>query len=198
MSGAYVHSRPQNLRRTLLLVLLIEAVLVGRHFAASATTEIQLFDRATGYRINHMIGEVPLRIDGGVTLGIDELEALVARADPVLIDVYDDRPGILERVSLGVFAQRKPRMQIEGSASLAGFGAGSIDTLEDVRLARKLKEMTGGDRTRPIVFYCLANCWTSWNAARRAIGLGYPNVHWFRDGIEAWQDAGLPVAPAHR
>jgi rhodanese-related sulfurtransferase len=30
----------------------------------------------------------------------------------------------------------------------------------------------------------------SWNAARRAVALGYTAVHWFPGGIEGWQSAG--------
>jgi hypothetical protein len=33
----------------------------------------------------------------------------------------------------------------------------------------------------------------SYNAALRAINLGYKNVLWYRGGIEAWQRAGLPL-----
>ncbi len=39
-------------------------------------------------------------------------------------------------------------------------------------------------------------CWGSYNAALRAIRLGYTNVHWFRGGVEAWQQAGLPLRDA--
>jgi 3-mercaptopyruvate sulfurtransferase SseA len=38
----------------------------------------------------------------------------------------------------------------------------------------------------------------SYNAALRAINLGYTNVLWYRGGIEAWQQAGLPVQPAQQ
>ena len=33
----------------------------------------------------------------------------------------------------------------------------------------------------------------SYNASLRAIALGYTNVLWYRGGIEAWKQAGLPV-----
>ncbi len=36
----------------------------------------------------------------------------------------------------------------------------------------------------------------SWNAAKRALALGYRNVAWFPDGSDGWQDAGLPLADA--
>ena len=45
--------------------------------------------------------------------------------------------------------------------------------------------------------YCQGTyCWMSYNAALRAINLGYTNVLWYRGGIEAWKQAGLPTAPA--
>ena len=49
---------------------------------------------------------------------------------------------------------------------------------------------------RLLVFYCLANCWMSWNAAKRALSLGYPNVAWYRDGTDGWLAASLPLEDA--
>jgi len=53
----------------------------------------------------------------------------------------------------------------------------------------------GGDKSRPMVFYCVdAECWLSYNAALRAIKLGYTNVMWYRGGVAAWRTAELPMA----
>ncbi len=60
-----------------------------------------------------------------------------------------------------------------------------------------LQRTTHGDRSRLIVTYCAGvQCWGSYNAALRAIRMGYTNVHWYRGGIEAWQQAGLQVLTA--
>ena len=57
-----------------------------------------------------------------------------------------------------------------------------------------LQQTTQGRKDRPMVFYCQSTqCWMSYNAALRAINLGYTNVLWYRGGIEAWQQAGLPL-----
>lgn len=62
-----------------------------------------------------------------------------------------------------------------------------------------LHKATGGNRAQLIVTYCQGvQCWGSYNAALRAVRLGYTNVHWFRGGIEAWQQAGLPVMSAQK
>jgi PQQ-dependent catabolism-associated CXXCW motif protein len=39
-------------------------------------------------------------------------------------------------------------------------------------------------------------CWMSWNAAKRAVALGYARVHWYPDGTDGWAAAGLPLAEA--
>jgi rhodanese-related sulfurtransferase len=58
-----------------------------------------------------------------------------------------------------------------------------------------LQQTTQGNRDRPMVFYCQSTqCWMSYNAALRAIALGYTQVLWYRGGLEAWQQAGLPLS----
>jgi PQQ-dependent catabolism-associated CXXCW motif protein len=57
-----------------------------------------------------------------------------------------------------------------------------------------LQQRTGGRKDIPLIFYCLSTqCWMSYNAALRAINMGYTNVLWYRGGIEAWKMAGLPT-----
>jgi PQQ-dependent catabolism-associated CXXCW motif protein len=56
--------------------------------------------------------------------------------------------------------------------------------------------VTADNPTRPLVFYCQVDCWMSWNAAKRAIALGYARVHWYPDGTDGWSVANLPLAEA--
>ena len=81
-------------------------------------------------------------------------------------------------------------------------GAGLDDDREedvDTRLNAKLDELTGDDKSRGIVFFCLsAECWLSYNAALRAVRLGYENVHWYRGGINAWKKAKLPTVKVRK
>ncbi|HXW22459.1 MAG TPA: PQQ-dependent catabolism-associated CXXCW motif protein, partial [Rhodomicrobium sp.] len=53
----------------------------------------------------------------------------------------------------------------------------------------------GADREKTLVFYCLKDCWMSWNAAKHALSLGYPYVAWYPDGTDGWTAASLPVEP---
>ena len=71
---------------------------------------------------------------------------------------------------------------------------GSFNDQTQQRLDQTLRQVTRGQADAPLVFYCMsAECWMSYNAALRAIKLGYRNVLWYRGGIEAWSSAGLPM-----
>jgi rhodanese-related sulfurtransferase len=68
------------------------------------------------------------------------------------------------------------------------------------RLARKLREWTGGDTAKPIVAVgWSAVTFDGYNLALRMRHAGYTNVYWYRGGREAWEVAGKPeeeVRPA--
>jgi len=50
------------------------------------------------------------------------------------------------------------------------------------------------DPDQPVVFYCKSSeSWLSVNAAMRARQMGYTQVIWYRGGINAWVQAGLPT-----
>ena len=59
------------------------------------------------------------------------------------------------------------------------------------RLGRKMQQLTGGDRSVPVVAM-------GWNAERfqgrnlalRLVALGYTDVYWYRGGREAWEVGG--------
>ena len=57
-----------------------------------------------------------------------------------------------------------------------------------------MAELTGGDRSAPVVVFCKPDCWASWNAGKRLVRAGYTNVAWFPDGVDAWQELH-PTAP---
>ena len=73
---------------------------------------------------------------------------------------------------------------------------GSFDDRTQEKLGRMLSSVTRNDPRVPLVFYCGGpECWMSYNAALRAIALGYRNVLWYRGGLEAWNHAGSSVRP---
>jgi PQQ-dependent catabolism-associated CXXCW motif protein len=56
-----------------------------------------------------------------------------------------------------------------------------------------MEHASGGNRAALIVVYCQANCWMSWNAAKRILTYGYTNVAWYPDGTDGWERANLPM-----
>ena len=75
--------------------------------------------------------------------------------------------------------------------------AGSFDDNVQREFGAYLKQVTQGRQDLPLVFYCASTmCWMSYNAALRAIRMGYQKVGWYRGGVEAWKEAGLPIERA--
>jgi len=124
----------------------------------------------------------PTQIAGASAITTPQLrDLLVSQRAAVLIDVLGGNQT----------------MSLPGAVWLKGAGLGtSLDDAVQPRLAARLKDLTGGDSTRPVVFFCLSRtCWLSYNAALRAIALGYSNVRWYRGGRRAWEAAGLAMEP---
>lgn len=80
------------------------------------------------------------------------------------------------------------------SLPLAGTG-GTFEDITQMQVFTSLSQLTNGRVDYPLVFFCEgARCWESYNAALRAIHMGFSNVYWYRGGIDAWQQAGLPMS----
>jgi PQQ-dependent catabolism-associated CXXCW motif protein len=126
-------------------------------------------------------GPTPLTIPGAQVVQTRELQAMLAgAAPPILIDVLSE----------GGHVTLAGAVWISG----AGRGANFMDPVQSV-LAQLLAQLSGGDKSRGLVFFCASSqCWLSYNAALRAVVAGYDRVYWYRGGIESWGAAGLPTA----
>lgn len=151
-----------------------------------------LFD-TDGYRIDQFRSPVPGSVPGARTLGTEEVKRLFQSVGdvPVFVDVMPapQRPKGLSETALWLAPTRK---HIPSSAWLPNVGYGRLSIGLDRYFRSNLVRLTGGDPARPIIIYCLADCWMSWNAARRAAEYGYTNVMWYPEGTSGWQEAGLP------
>lgn len=146
-----------------------------------------------GYRTGNYRSPVPATLAGGTVLTTDEVRRLIASGDPVLIDVLPAprKPRTLEPDALWLPPARR---NIPGGIWLPNTGFGVLPVEEEEYLRENLTRVTGADKDRALVFYCLADCWMSWNAAKRAIEWGYSTVYWYPDGTDGWAAAGLPLA----
>lgn len=166
------------------------AVLTLSVLLSTAQAETPLFS-AEGYRIGLYRSPTPNQLQGGHIVDTAALQTLLSEMPrPVLIDVY--RRQWLQ----GRFIEDQPHENLPGSHWLANAGDGDLAPDWQAWFARNLEKWTDGNRQRPLVFYCRSDCWLSWNAVKRANALGYKTLYWYRDGLDAWLAASLPVAPA--
>ncbi len=151
------------------------------------------FFNAEGYRDKHYRRPTPDTAPAGKILTTEELAAFIAESDPVLIDVQaiTVRPEI-EEFGLS-WLPNYQRMHIEGSTWLPNVGYAELDERMTHFFRSNLERLSGGDPDRALVFYCVVDCWLSWNAVRRAASWGYRNLYWYPDGTDGWADAGLTL-----
>ncbi len=176
---------------------LLIALMPGLMAAGAAPTA--LFS-ADGYRIAEFMAPVPESLPGALTLETEAVRALVEggeieRGEAVLIDVLPapPKPEGLAPTALWMPPERR---NIPGSYWLPNVGYGALSSGLEGYFRSNLERLTGGDSGRTLVIYCLADCWMSWNAARRAVQWGYTAVGWYPDGTTGWEEAGLPLETA--
>lgn len=122
-----------------------------------------------------MHGPTPNQIPGGQVITTKGLLALVqgGAGMPVLVlDVLGNPQAQLPNAIPAAFAAQP----------------GDFNDAVQQQFGQMLLQITQGNKQVPIVTYCQGpQCWMSYNAALRAIALGYSNVLWYRGGLEAWQ-----------
>jgi len=145
-----------------------------------------------GYRMDQYRAPTPATLSGGMVLDTAGARELQQRPGTILIDVLPQqkRPDNLPAETLWI---PKPRFNIPGSVWLPDTGRGALNESVEAYFKSNLERLTGADRDRRIVIYCLAECWMSWNAAKRAIEYGYSSVYWYPGGTDDWTAAGLPT-----
>jgi adenylate cyclase len=122
------------------------------------------------------IAPTPSTAPGARTIRTTDLAKLIEQRKPLLLDtVYwgQSLPG-----AIGLWG--------------AGIGGSTSDQFQE-RLARKVRQLTNGDSTVPIVAVGFnAERYQGRNLALRLVALGYTEVYWYRGGREAWELASLP------
>ena len=150
-----------------------------------------------GYKMDRYRSSVPATLKGATVLSTKALAELIAAERPVLLDVLPKTRKPKDRAEDQLWME-PPRENIPGSVWLPNVGYGELSAEFAAYFKDQLARLTGGDRARPLVFYCDANCWMSWNAAKRAMtDLGYSRVYWYPEGVQGWKRAGRQVAEAH-
>lgn len=100
-----------------------------------------------------------------------------------------DRPVVIDTAVFGPV--------IPGALNFINSGLAFDDEKLDQAYNERFRHMmlaAAPDLNQAVVFYCASSeCWLSVNAAMRARQLGYTQVIWYRGGMAAWMQAGLPT-----
>jgi PQQ-dependent catabolism-associated CXXCW motif protein len=146
-----------------------------------------------GYRTENYRAPVPATLAGVRVLATGEAEAIWRSGAGVFIDVLP-RPPKPQNLPAGTVWRDKPRLNIPGSIWLPDTGYGTLAAATEDYLRDGLARASGSNKAKLLVIYCQADCWMSWNAAKRVSSYGYSNVAWYPEGTDGWQRANLPVA----
>ena len=146
-----------------------------------------------GYRTDNYRAPVPATLAGVRVLTTKQAEAIWRSGSAAFVDVLPrpPKPGNLPE---GTIWRDRPRLNIPGSIWLPDTGYGALAAATEDYLRNGLASATRGNNVKLLVIYCLADCWMSWNAAKRALSYGYSNVAWYPEGTDGWQRADLPLA----
>jgi PQQ-dependent catabolism-associated CXXCW motif protein len=149
----------------------------------------------TQYRTKDYRAPTPAGLAGASVVSTAEAERLWQGKSAMFVDVLPRAPRPAN-LPPGTIWRDRPRLNIPGSIWLPDTGYGSLAPATEAYLRENLERATGGDRAKPLVIYCLRDCWMSWNAAKRILSMGYANVAWYPDGTDGWTDMSLPVTEA--
>ena len=147
------------------------------------------------YRHDHYRAPVPATLKGADVLSTEQAEAIWRTGKAVFIDVLPRAPKP-RNLPAGTIWRDRPRHDIPGSVWLPDTGYGVLSPATEDYLKRGVADASGGDKARLLVIYCQADCWMSWNAAKRLLSYGYKHVAWYPDGTDGWEQALLPLAEA--
>ena len=145
------------------------------------------------YRTENYRAPVPATLAGGRVLTTADAEAIWHAKAGVFIDVLPRAPKP-QNLPEGTVWRDKPRLNIPGSIWLPDTGYGKLAAGTEDYLRQGLAHASGGDHAALLVIYCQADCWMSWNAAKRILSYGYRNVAWYPDGTDGWERAALPLS----
>ncbi len=145
-----------------------------------------------GYRSDPYRAAVPATLKGAEVIDDAAAHALWRSGRVPFVDVMPTpvRPPDLPE---GTIWRDPPRESIPGAVWLANTGYDALDDVTQGYFLASLALISGGDKAAPLVFFCMRDCWMSWNAGKRAIENGYSRVFWYPGGADGWAAAGWPT-----
>ncbi len=130
-------------------------------------------------------GEVPLTLEGAEVVSNEEaLELWEQGVGFVDVLPHAPKPDLPE----GTIWNEKKHFSIPGAIWLPNVGYEKIAKVTSEYFTEGLQKISKDDNTAPLVIFCQAECWMSWNAAKRAMEYGYENIYWYPEGVTGWEE----------
>jgi PQQ-dependent catabolism-associated CXXCW motif protein len=149
-----------------------------------------------GYRIDEYRGAVPETLAGGTVVDTATAHQLWEDGGAAFVDVLPQAPKP-DNLPAGTLWRDKPRHSIPGAIWLPNTGYGDLADVTLDYFLNALAQVTDDDPAHPLLFFCLEECWMSWNAAKRALAEGYTTVYWYPDGTDGWAFENYPLEQLH-
>jgi len=106
------------------------------------------------------------------------------------------RPG-RDALFIDVLPLGPDHQTIPGALWLPDVGRSEVHPALWARVAQAAARFRAGHPGAPVILFCRADCWMSWNAARHLAHDGGRDVFWLAEGIEGWREAGGNLVSAH-
>ena len=171
--------------------MVLVRILIATAVLAAPATDVA-FDPVSGYRVAAYRGIVPGPPPG--VARIDAAAVAALRGQAVLIDVVPAEGGVRDAIT-GDWRLARPAVSIPGAHWFPEAGRGNPDPAIERWFVGGVRTLAARRPGRPIIVFCLADCWMSWNAALRLHRAGVRPVLWFGEGSDGWRDLGRPLAP---
>lgn len=171
--------------------IVLHAVLSSVAVWMAAPASAQSVPEPEGYRMEDYRSPTPMTLRGARVVSAEDAFDLWREGAALFVDVMPNTPKPAG-LAPGTIWRDKPHHTIPRAAWLPNVGYGRLAAETDAYFRRSLEALTGGDKAKALVFFCAADCWMSWNAAKRAReDYGYTQVMWFREGTEGWVFPGF-------
>ncbi len=144
-----------------------------------------------GYRMDDYRKPVPTTLKGATVIDTITAENLWEDNSAIFIDVFPKSPK--PKLPEGTLWIDPKRDTIAKGLWLPNVGYGALTDDMTTYFKGWLEKLRAEHPSKTLVFFCLRDCWMSWNAAKRALSWGYDNIAWYPDGTDGWIEAGNDV-----
>jgi len=168
------------------------AALASAALAAECNLMPDGVDAAIGYRVGHYSATVPDCAPGAPLIAFGDVRALAESGRAILLDVTPIDGSDPDPFD-GTWGVPAPHETIPGATWLPESGRGKPEPWLEKYLRSNLDKLITEKPGVPVIVFCRADCWGSWNAAKRLAAWDYENIRWYPHGIDDWRANALPI-----